>query len=345
MSLSDYIQAMPKVELNVQLHGAMKPQTIITIAQQNDIPDDVKTYQHWLKLLNAPDYTKLDDLSTRGQRLGADPDDLKLLVYELATTLHKQNVRYAEIGVDPTLYSALNLQLDDFLSVINDGRDRAERAWGIRLAWIMMMPREEPRRVEDIARWATTVAARKGGIAGIGLAGRESLLPIGQFERPFKAAEKKETPRVVRAGDEQGVEAILKTLELLMPNRIIDGKGVAKSPEALVQMRDGNVALAISLTGALKRGWVTEIGEYPLRALYDASITVTLGDDMPVFYNTTLTNEYQQAVESGLLSVEELNEIALNAIRASFLPDDDKAGMAELFTAEYEQLGKMYLEE
>jgi adenosine deaminase len=341
MKIADYIQSMPKVELNLQLHGAMKPQTIATIADQNDIAENTKHFQNWVRLLSTPEYNKLDDIIRMASSWVQQPDDLKLLVYEAATALHKQNVRYAEIGIDPSLYAALALQADDFLALINDGRDRAQRAWGIRINWIITMGREEPRRAEETIRWATTMAARKGGIVAVGLGGRESLLPVGQFERPFKQAEKREVARVVRAGDEQGAEGILSSLAALVPNRILDARGAADSPEVLEKLREGNVTLNLNLSRALKHGWVKSLNNYPLRALYDAGITVTLGSDMPSLYQTSLVGEYQKALDNELVTLDELDEIALNAVRASFLPDDEKAAMVETFKAEYAGLREL----
>jgi aminodeoxyfutalosine deaminase len=345
MKLHDYIQSMPKVELNVQLHGAMRPSTIGTIADQNDVTENLKLFQTWMRLYTTPEYNKLDEIARTVSGWIQQPDDLKLVIYELATTLHKQNVRYAEISIDPTLYGALNLQPEDFLTVINDGRDRAQRAWGIRLAWVIMSPRDEPRRAEEIARWTTTMAASKAGIVALGLGGRESVQPVGQFERPFKTAEKRETGRVVRAGGDELAEGVRGALETLNANRILDGRGIADNPDILALLVERNVPVVLSLTRALKHGWVKNIVDYPLRALYDAGITVVLSSDMPTFYNSSLVQEYETAVENGLISHEELTEIALNAARASFLPQEDKDALVETMRAEYAKLGELFLQE
>ena len=345
MKLHDFIQSMPKVELNVQLHGAMRPNTIATIADQNDVTENLKLFQTWHRLYTSPEFNKLDDIARTISSWIQQPDDLKLVVYELATALHRQNVRYAEISIDPTLYGALNLQPEDFLAVINDGRDRAQRAWGIRIAWVIMTPRDEPRRAEEIVRWTTTMAAAKAGIVAMGLGGRESVQPVGQFERPFKTAEKRETGRVVRAGDDQGAEGVVNALQTLSANRILDGRGIADSPDALALLRERNVPVVLSLIRALKHGWVKNITDYPLRALYDAGITVVLGSDMPTFYGSTLVQEYEAALENGLVSTEELTEIALNAARASFLTQEDKDALVETMRAEYAKLGELFLQE
>lgn len=56
------------------------------------------------------------------------------------------------------------------------------------------IPRDEPRRADDLARWVTTAVAKRAGVLGLGLSGREDGQAIGQFERAFRTVEKKEFP-------------------------------------------------------------------------------------------------------------------------------------------------------
>lgn len=345
MTVADYIKAMPKVELSVQFHGAMKASTVTTIADQNEIIDQIKHYHDWLALVREPDYSRVDEIAKMASSWLQQTDDVRYLVYELLTTLFRQNVRYAEISIDPTLYSVLSLQPEDFMELINDGRDRAERAWGIKAAWIITMPREEPRRAEDIVRWATGPTAVKNRIVGVGLGGHESVMPVGQFERSFKLAEKRDVVRMVRAGDEQGAEGVTASLDALAASRVVDGFGVAESAEALAKLREQNAALCVNVTRAVKQGWVEEAAAYPLRALYDSGVRLVLGSDMPALYGTTLVQEYQQAVELELLTLDELEEVALNAVRASALDDEAKAAMVASFTEDYAKLRALYIED
>ena len=63
MSVQEFIKAIPKVELNVQLTGAMNKETLLMIARQNGIPDELKHFDSWVELLNNPDYKRLDEIA------------------------------------------------------------------------------------------------------------------------------------------------------------------------------------------------------------------------------------------------------------------------------------------
>ena len=270
-------------------------------------------------------------------------DNVSRVVYDVGVFLAKSNVRYAEVTVNPTYYDHIGLSLDDFFTALNDGRGRAKRAWGVDMVWVLAIPREEPRRADDYARSATSPSAIKNGIVALGLAGREDAQPVGQFERAFVAAEKKGVPRVVRAGDALGAEGVLAAITTLLPNRLFDGRGVLESPEALRLLEDQQILVAVGLTRALRLGWVSTVEEFPLRNLYDEGVTLVLGTDMPSLYHTNLVDEYTKAVEAGGLSLDELDELALNAVRSSFLPEEEKTALLEQFKEEYARLREEHI--
>lgn len=338
MSIANIIKAMPKAEINVSLEGALLRSTLVMIAEANEIHLTLKHYQQWLGLVDKPDYRRLPDAIKMINSWLRYPEELVRLAYDVGVTLSKQNVRYAEVSINPMLYEAVALSLDDLLVALNDGRDRAERGWGIKMNWVITIPREEPRRADDLARWATGLTARRAGVVGIVLSGKEDMQPVGQFERPFKNAEKKDLSRAVRAGDAVGVQGVIDAVQGLAPNRIIDGWGLAESEEALNLVRDGDVSLVIGLTRALRHGWVSKIEDYPLKQLYDAGLRLVLSSDMPSVYRTTLNDEYLAAVEQCGLDMDELETIALNAVRASFLEEEARAEMEQSFRAEYARL-------
>ncbi len=345
MSTASFIEALPKVELNVRLEGAIQTKTLLMIAEQNEINELLKHFDRWVSLVTEPDYARINEIVQMASSWLKHPDNLTRAVYDLGTTLAKQNVRYAEVSINPTLYADQSLSYESLLAAINDGRDRAQRAWGIEMGWVFMIPREEPRRSDELARWVSTAAAQRGGVVALGLSGDEKAQPVGQFERAFNAVEKKDTPRVARAGDMLGAEGILKVIEVLHPNRILDGWGAADSPEVLSALTENEITLVASLTRAQRQGWVAEMAEYPLRRLYDEGVSLVIGEDMPSLYHTSLNDEYLAVVETLGFTTDELENLALNAVRGSFMAADTKAEMLNTFTEAYAELRAEHLAE
>lgn len=339
MTVESFIRAIPKVELNLQFEGAMPKEALLLIAEQNDVSESLKHFHQWAALLDQPDCKRLDEIIQTVSLWLQLPEDLTRLVYEMGVTLAKQNVRYAEVSVNPLLYiENTGLTFEQFLTAINDGRDRVERGWGVQMAWILTIPRDQPRKADDFLRWATGTAAKKGGVAGISLGGPESAQPIGQFERPFRNAAKKGVPRAPVAGDDLGGQGIIEAVTQLEPNRIFQGWGAVESPEAMQMLDEQHIPLVLTMARELCMERISSYADYPLRRLLDAGLTVTLASGMPELYKTTLTQEYQAAVEQMGISIEDVEEMALNGVRASMLPDEDKEAMLDQYTQEYERL-------
>jgi adenosine deaminase len=338
MSIENYIFAMPKAELNVYLEGAVRNSTWMMIAEQNEIPAESKEYNAWVQSLDDPDYGQLDELVQGITEWLRYPEDLTRLVYDLGVSLSKQNVKYAEVSVNVALFMQASLTFDEFLSALNDGRDRAERGWGIRIRWILTVPRSQPRQADEILRWATSATGKRGGVVAFGLIGDEDAQPVGQFERAFNAAQKKDVPRVVQAGTARGAEGVLEALQQLNASRIVDGWGVADAPDAIKMLDEQDIPLVVSMGRALCHGWVKEYKAYPLQHLFDQNIKLVISADMPNLYKTELSDEYLAAVEHCGLSLEELDELAINALRVSYLPEEDKAAMIADFKKAYNQL-------
>jgi adenine deaminase len=339
MSLETYIRAMPKADLGLQLEGAVSKQTLLLIAEQNEIAASTKGFGEIVKQLDKPNYEKLPELAATVSQWVRHPDDLSRFAYDVGVGLSKQNIVYAEVGVNPLLYMThTGMTFEQFSEALNDGRDKALRGWKVQIQWVLNIPRDEPRRADDVVRWAMSATARKNNIIALGLSGREEAQPAAQFERAFKAAERKGFPRAVFAGDKLGAEGTLDALEHLLPERIIGGWGTADAPDILKRLADNDLPLTVTMARQLCMGRISTYADYPLRHVYDSDVKLTLTAHMPTFYKSSLSDEYLALVEHNDFSVEELEEIALNSLRYSFMPQEEKNNLRDRFKASYASL-------
>lgn len=343
MDISSYIKDMPKAEVNLSLEGAVQPAVWLLIAEQNEISNESrKVYQATVDLLQRKDFHRSKDLVKNLASWLRYPDDLVRLVYDAGLSLAKQNVKYAEITINPSLFMLNGMSFDMFMSVLNDGRDRVERGWGVVIRWNFAVDREEPRRADDIVRSASSVSGKKQGIVGYGLIGVEDAQPIRQFERAFQAAHKKGIPTFVRAGEALGNQGVEEALDVLEPARLVDAHDILSSDELTSRLVDGDIPLVITPARAKKLKYVTET--YPIRELLNKKLPLIISADNPVLMDTNLTQVYQEMATAGELSIKELNELALNALQYSFLEDEQKAELVAKFKADFQQLEASFTE-
>jgi adenosine deaminase len=84
--------------------------------------------------------------------------------------------------------------------------------------------------------------------------------------------------------------------------------------------------------------------EHPIRWLWDQGLYVTVNSDDPPMFNTDLVSEYQALVEHLGFGAAELQQLSLNALRASFLPAHHKADLEEAFLSSFAQLEARHLD-
>lgn len=343
MSLETYIRAMPKVELSLQFEGTVPTQTWLNLAEMNEVQLRAKQAQVLVKQLDMPEHHKSEELYTAISQWVRDPEDLIRLVYDAGVSLAKQNVKYAELGITPTRYTASDVSFEALMEALTDGRDRVKRAWGVDLAWVFNIPRDEARRADEIVRSANSPAGRRHGVVAIGLTGSEISQQLVNYERAFAGAERKNIARTARVGDQTGATGIAEVVEGLPVTRIVTAWPVAGEPALLSKLVDRGVTVDVAYTQSKAIGFVSELSEYPLRALIESGIKTTLTASAPARAGQTTTEQYLAAAAEGGLEVAEIEQLVVNGVRASGLEEDDQKALVEQVRAEFATLRAEHL--
>ena len=344
MSLRDFIAAVPKVELNLQLTGALRRESLLMIANQNGIPAERDDFDQWLELLDRPDYKRLDEIAREAGSWVMYPEDIALIVYDMGLALSKQGVLYAEVAVaPPDFIGSAHMNFDSFFDALNDGRDRVLRAWNVELSWIFCIPWDNPRSGDDVARWATSHAAQLGNVVGIGLMGPEGAQPVGQFRRAFDTARKKEIYTVANAGSKLGVAGVDDALEELSPHRLTEPWGIAGHRGTRDDLAERGIPMVVSLHKAQRLGLAKTAADYPLRQLLESGLQVLLSSPMPALLDTNLVDEYELAHTACGLDIDAIIQLMRQSIELSFLNSERKEKLLLRFDREVKTARRMLL--
>jgi aminodeoxyfutalosine deaminase len=336
----DFIRTMPKVELHVHLEGSIQPETLLLLAEKNqiDLPyTTVEGLREWFTFRDFPHFVEIyfticDCLCTA--------DDVENIAREFLRGQARQNVRYSEVIFTPyTHFDTKNsISFPDQLAALSRAREWALEELGVRANWVLDVSREV-RPIEHshtVTDWA--ISGLDAGVVGLGVGGPEVDNPPEMFEEAFRRARSAGLASLPHAGETAGPASVWGALKTLKADRIGHGVRCVEDPELVAYLRGTQVPLDVSPSSNVCLSVVPSIDRHPLPRMLEEGLFVTINSDDPALFNTTLTDEYQRITETFGFSAGEIQQLVLNAVHASCLPENERSRMEREFAAELVQL-------
>ncbi len=321
-----FVAGLPKAEIHVHHVGSASPRIVSELAARHPgvVPSDLDALREFYTFR---DFAHFIEVYLAVVDLLRDPEDIRLLTYEVATDMAAQHIRDAELTLTPWTSVAAGIPIDAFVEAVEDARVAAERDHGIRLRWIYDIPGESGLPAgEDTLQYALHHAPDT--LIGFGLGGPEVGVDRPQFTDVFAQARAAGLHSVPHAGETTGPQTVWDALRDLGAERIGHGTSSVQDPELLAYLAEQRIPLEVCPTSNIATRAVDRLENHPMRQLYDAGVLVTVNSDDPPMFGTTLNREYEIAAE--LLDLDEPGIVALakNAVHASFMSDAEKSDLA-----------------
>ncbi|MEZ4672164.1 MAG: adenosine deaminase [Anaerolineae bacterium] len=337
MSLTDFITAMPKVELHVHLQGGTQPETWLELARRNNIPlpaDTVEGLREWFAFKDFPHFIEVY-MKVCGTVRSAD--DVEWMAREFLAGQAAQNIRYTEITYTPHLhYKFGGVAGADQLAALQRARRWAQETLHIDCGYILDISRnvtpEEGLWTADLA-----ISGMHDGVVALGLGGPEVGHPPEKHAISFQRAHDAGLACILHAGETEGPASIWGAIKQ-GSLRLGHGVRCLEDPALVDYLREHQIPLEVCPTSNICLGVFPRIEDHPLPRLIAAGLYVTLNSDDPPMFNTTLTGEYLTAARVFGMDANALTKLVLYGLRAGRLPDAAKAQMEADFVAEFEKL-------
>jgi aminodeoxyfutalosine deaminase len=330
IDVTQFVSALPKVELHLHLVGSASPETVLALARRHPdggVPTEPAALQQFYAFTGFPHFLDVYALVNLLVRTGAD---VVTLLGGLAAQLEASRVRYAEVQVTPVRNRMAGIGFDDLARALADGRALARERHGVELGWIFDADAAlgPPGAAETVA---FAVGHRPEGTVGIGLGGPEAGVRRADYSQAFRAARDAGLHSVPHAGETVGPEEIWVALRELGAERIGHGIGAAADSALLSHLAGNSIALEICPTSNVCTGAVPSLREHPLPALLAAGVPVTLATDDPGMFHTDLNQEYLLCHDQFGLGPQELADLARAGARAAFCTEATRtAVLAEI---------------
>ncbi|MGW7054570.1 adenosine deaminase [Streptomyces sp. NPDC054887] len=325
--LHPFVAGLPKAELHVHHVGSASPRIVSELAARHPdskVPTDPEALADYFTFT---DFAHFIDVYLSVVDLIRTPEDVRLLTYEVARDMSRQNIRYAELTITPFSSTRRGIDEKAFMEAIEDARRAAEKELGTVLRWCFDIPGEAGlEAAEETTRLA--VDLRPEGLVSFGLGGPEIGVPRPQFKPYFDRAIAAGLHSVPHAGETTGPQTVWDALNHLRAERVGHGTSSVRDPELLAHLAEHRIALEVCPTSNIATRAVATLDEHPLRRMAEAGVLVTINSDDPPMFGTDLNSEY--VVAARLLGLDErgVAELAKNAVEASFLDPAGKRRIA-----------------
>ena len=108
--------------------------------------------------------------------------------------------------------------------------------------------------------------------------------------------------------------------------------------DLVAELRDRGVALDVCPTSNVGLGLYPDLAMHPLPRMIDSGLNVTISTDDPPMFNTTLTDEYTAIANAYAFGADDLEQLVLNGVRATLLPEAERTGMEAQFRSAFAKL-------
>jgi adenosine deaminase len=320
---------LPKVELHLHLEGAIPLPALWELVQKYGAEDGLTSLDDLRKRFVFRDFPHFIETWIWKNGYIREYDDFTFFAEAVARDLAVQKVRYVEAFFSAPDFHQRGLQFQPIAQAIRAGLDRVPE---VEIALIADLVRDFG--PELAARTLAQVEeVREYGILGVGIGGSEQDYPPEPFAPVYRRARELGLHTTAHAGEAAGAPSIWGALKGLDVERIGHGTRAKEDPRLLDYLAERRIPIEMCPLSNVRTGVTSSIEAHPIHEYYRRGLLVTTNTDDPKMFHNSLAEEYQMLVERLGFTPDELREVILNGIRASWLPEERKLEMEQQFTS------------
>ena len=316
------LKRVPKAEIHLHIEAVPTIKTIKTLYKKRF--DKEMTDNDVTELFSYEDLNGFIQAFIKIQDLFTCEDDLNFVFDDFEEYLVENNIVYTEAFFAPTAFLKKGFEYPKMIAIFSKKIAEIKERHGIVIKLLL-----------DVSRTFGCENAMKNynllkeypceDIIGIGLGGAEIKGPAKEFEPVFTQALKDGFHAVAHAGEDVGPESMWDTINLLHAERIGHGITAIQDEKLMDTLKESQLPLEVCPTSnVFTKHYVKSISEHPIRTFFDRGMYVTVNTDDPVFFKTTLIEEFWKLHSEANFTIEEIQTLVKNAFNALFIAEKDK---------------------
>lgn len=318
-----FLKSVPKAEVHLHIEAVPTIETLKSLYK--------KRYNEELTDKAIEDLFAYEDLNgfiqafLKVQDMFSDESDFNYVFDDLCKYLLENNIVYTEAFFAPSAFIKKGFKYSEMIKVFSKKIAEIKEKYGITIKLLM-----------DVSRTFGCENAMNNykmfkenpcdDIIGIGLGGAEVKGPCRDFVPVFEQAHKDGYHAVAHAGEDVGPESVWDAINLLHSERIGHGISAIQDDKLVEELKNTQIPVEVCPTSnVFTKKYVKSISEHPIRPFFDKGVFVTVNTDDPVFFKTTLIEEYWKLYSECRFTMDEIQHLINNGFNALFISKKEKA--------------------
>lgn len=325
------IKIMPKVELHLHIEGTLEPELMFTLAQQNKVALPYASIDEVKKAYDFHNLQSFLDIYYQACQVLQTTEDFYALAWHYLQKAQTQNIRHVEIFFDPQTHTDRGIPFDVVIEGLHAALKTAHQKWGITFKIIACFLRHLTEN--DAMITFQDILRHRDKIDGIGLDSSELGHPPEKFTRVFQKAKTEGFFLVAHAGEEGPPDYIWQAINHLEIHRIDHGVQCIEDVKLIQYLHEKKLPLTVCPLSNVKLKVYPELQYHPLKKFLEHQLCVTINSDDPAYFGGYLTENYHAIQQCFNLTKQELQQLGLNSISASFADKVRKEALQSEFLA------------
>lgn len=317
-----FLKSIPKTELHLHLEAVISLAGVRKLYKNKFGKEMTKEEQ--IELFSYNDLNGFIQAFLKIQGFYSSVNDFNLVFDELEKYLVKNGIVYSEVFFAPSAFLKMGFKYEDMVKIFHKKITKIKEKRGITVKLLM-----------DVSRTFGCENAMNNykllkqypceDIIGIGLGGAEAKGPAKEFEPVFTQAHKDGYRAVAHAGEDVGPESIWDAIKFLNSERIGHGLTAMQDEKLVTELASTKRPVEICITSnTFTKKIVTKAKEHPVADYFNKGVVVTINTDDPVFFKTTLLDEFYICHKDLKMPMEDIKKLVEYSFSASFMPEQEK---------------------
>jgi adenosine deaminase len=316
---------IPRYELHCHLDGSVRPGTVADLAREQGIALDRPVQDLVVAPAHCGSLTSFLTYLVLPLQVLQTPDALTRAARELVEDWNADGVVYGEVRFAPQLHGRHGMTPDEAVQAVAKGLAQGRATTGVGTGLLLCCLRHQS--PDESLAVAETALRQRDAVAGLDLAGDETMHTAQPHRAAFDLAHRAGLPCTVHAGEAAGPESMWEAIDVLGARRIGHGVRCTSDTALLNRLRNDKIALEMCPTSNVQTFAVPSLTNHPATSLLANGLPVTISTDARTTCATTLQREFDALRQTTGWTSQHEALAQENAAQASFNPTASCSGL------------------